>query len=231
MLVSRELLSSQSTKKILSSQSKLHELIKGPEGTEETEGADKSELMLKLIEYIKSEIIDPPSFPRLFKQGKFVSRIIAFIWLWIDEKDQSSESYKEAAEVLRECFISPNSNCNSEKSLLALFSAKPNSGGKDGSIEKALAMVFPNDKPSKFPIFNEKEQAYYEFVMDTNNFQGVIEDANANHPKSMILTTPFPPRPELGEATVSKDELKTWIDDKNECNPIADNPYIPTCTS
>ena len=178
-------------------------------------------------------------FPRLFQQGKQISQIISYIWRWSDDIGLKGETARQLAEFFKH---------PSDSKLEKLFSAKPKSAGN--SEEKLLYEVFHDvtfdDSCTTnqyrngyfFPIFSEEEVRYYDFTIDTNNFQGTIEDANLNHSKLMKLLTPFPPCPKFGEATIkidnedeSKDELITWIKDRDTEKMISDNPYIPTCTS
>ncbi|NER95825.1 MAG: hypothetical protein F6J86_18620 [Symploca sp. SIO1B1] len=166
-------------------------------------------------------------FFRLFHQGKMISQIIAYIWRYGDK--HTPKGY--AARTLSGYFENPGDNGANIKKL---WQAIPN---RNGSLEdQLLYAVFPMEGENYpdgyfFPIFNSSERTYYSFITDVNNFQGVIEDANVNTPELMRLTTPFPPRPQLGKLTVTKRELEEWINNREPRDVIAKNPYIPTCTS
>lgn len=175
-------------------------------------------------------------FPRLFQQGKQISQIISYIWRW-SEPEEDEATAGAIAKELGTYFKDPSK-------LHELFSAIPQKNGEGPA--KYLYEVFcpenevdpPDDTrknwPAKdyfFPIFDKTEREHYEFTVDTNKFQGTIEDANLNHPKKMILLTPYPPRPQLGPATITKKELDQWIKDTQKDKVISDNLYIPTCTS
>jgi len=103
-----------------------------------------------------------------------------------------------------------------------------------------LRQVFQNYKTDtnlKFPIFDKFELGLehpglgYTINVDINSFQGMCEDTDKNHPSLFIHTIPFPPRPQLGTSTVTKDELQQWIENREENKYYADNAYIPTTTT
>jgi hypothetical protein len=166
------------------------------------------------------------SFPRLFQQGKLISQIIAYIWLWADSSE--SEDKQQNAQKLAQYFKKPTKNTETGENLKKLFAAVPNPEGSEE--DKLLYAVFPDLGSGEFPIFNDNERQFFSFDINVNDFQGTINDANLNG-KLMTLSTPFPPCPKFSNATVTQDELKAWINDRNSDNVISDNPYIPTCTS
>ncbi|NES17500.1 MAG: hypothetical protein F6K41_00590 [Symploca sp. SIO3E6] len=166
-------------------------------------------------------------FFRLFRQGKMISQIIAYIWRYGDEQTPEGD----AARALSRYFENPGDN---GKNIKRLWKASPDpNGNREDKLLYAVFPMEPDNYPDDyfFPIFNRSERTYYSFITDVNNFQGVIEDANLNTPELMRLITPFPPRPQLGELTVTATELEEWIDDREPSKVIAENPYIPTCTS
>lgn len=162
-------------------------------------------------------------FPRLFRQGKLISQIISYIWLWADSGDpyaiELADYFKHPTEEGQEI----------GGKLKKLFAATPNAEGSQE--EKALHAVFPNTYHGEFPIFSQEELDFYCFNIDVNNFQGTIDDANLNSPQLMTLFTPFPPCPKFSNATVMPRELEDWINNRNPMEVISNNPYIPTCTS
>jgi hypothetical protein len=167
------------------------------------------------------------SFPRLFQQGKLISQIIAYIWLWADSSE--SEDKQQNAQKLAQYFKKPTENAETGGNLKKLFAAVPNAQGSEE--DKLLYAVFPDFGSGEFPIFSDKERDFFCFDINVNDFQGTIDDANLNHGKLMTLSTPFPPCPKFSNATVTQDELKAWINDRDSQKVISDNPYIPTCTS
>ena len=177
------------------------------------------------------------NLPRLFQQGKQISQIISYIWLWGGDSNPNKDDPNfHNAKELKEYFAHPHGTPEyPHRTLNALFSAIPN---PDGNREdQLLYAVFPYPDPTKyprgyfFPIYNEGERKHYLFDIDTNKFQGTIEDANENTPELMRILTPFPPCPKFSAVTVTTDELKVWIENRDPQTAIANNPYIPTCTS
>ncbi|KAB8318703.1 hypothetical protein SD81_014830 [Tolypothrix campylonemoides VB511288] len=100
--------------------------------------------------------------------------------------------------------------------------------------------MFPDYNSNKnliFPIFDqfelgeESDNLGYLFEVTVNGFNGVLEDVDRNSPSLFKFVIPYPPRPQLGEVTVTLDELEEWIANREEDEYFADNPYIPTtCT-
>ncbi|NEQ75791.1 MAG: hypothetical protein F6K23_23760 [Okeania sp. SIO2C9] len=68
------------------------------------------------------------------------------------------------------------------------------------------------------------------FLVDTNIFQGKIEDPEVNLTYLMKLTFPYPPRPQLG-VQLNKNDLDEWIKNREKKEFIAKNPYIPSSSS
>jgi len=177
-------------------------------------------------EEVIQEKLQIPFF-RLFCQGKMISQIIAYIWRYGEE----NTSEGNIARTLSGYFKNPGEDGANIKKL---WQAIPNPNGDlEDQLLYAVFPMEPDNYPNGyfFPIFNIRERTYYSFITDVNNFQGVIEDANVNTPELMRLTTPFPPRPQLGELTVTETELEQWINNREPRDVIAKNPYIPTCTS
>ncbi len=178
---------------------------------------------------------------RLCKQAKQISQIISYMWLWADEDVNQYPEQVTTAISLKQYFAKPN---QPEGNLIKLLTADPYSWLKTSEPdrknrpankeEKLLFHVFGQDRVSKegeFPIFNEVEVTIYTVSVDVNAFQGTIQDPDLNAPNLMKFNIPFPPSPKFGEATVTQQELKDWIDNKEPNQFIAPNPYIPTSCS
>ncbi len=194
------------------------------------------------------------SFPRLFQQSKQMSQIIAYIWFWAGETRLTKEEFNgseeewnsynanfENAKKLAKYYEAPNGNpdttdpADRDRTFKKLLSAIPKEEGNEE--ERLLYAVFPFPSPEEypqgyiFPILNPSEQKYYAYTIDTNAFQGTIEDHNLNEPEMMRFRTPYPPCPKFSEITVTKQELKEWLENRESDQVISDNPYIPVCSS
>lgn len=179
---------------------------------------------------------------RVYQQAKQVSQIIAYIWRWIDD-DKSPK--QESAKKLKEYFVQPtpleDAGMRNGQNLEKLLGADIL---KDSPIQsdevKLLREVFPDYQSNKnfiSPIFddfelgNEVPGLGYELSVDINSYQGNLSDTDINHPYLFIHSIPYPPRPELSEATVTRNELEVWIENRVPDKYYADNPYIPTTST
>ncbi|MGF1990055.1 MAG: hypothetical protein RMY62_019630 [Nostoc sp. ZfuVER08] len=136
-----------------------------------------------------------------------------------------------------------------DANLKKLFRANPRewlSQGKPPFDETAelLVAVFGEERinnTNKYlsPMFDIVElgddetiiSPYYEFHIDPSSFIGKLCDPDLETPFAFRYYVSFPPRPQLGEATVTKEELEDWIkDDKNE-HPYPSVPFIPVTTT
>lgn len=182
------------------------------------------------------------NFPRLFQQGKQISQIVSYIWRWSDAVEESPDvaqkrdTARQLGEYFKQPFVkNPNLQNPFQTKLRNLFSAEPKENGNEE--EKLLYAVFGYSDPSEydegyfFPIFSDLERLCYHFTIDTNKSQGTIEDANVNNPQFMTLVTPYPPCPKFSTTTITEEELEEWIEDRDTKKMVADNLYIPTCTS
>ncbi|PHM06218.1 hypothetical protein [Nostoc sp. 'Peltigera malacea cyanobiont' DB3992] len=177
---------------------------------------------------------------RIYQQAKQVSQIIAYIWRWIDD---ATNPKQEIAKQLKKYFAHPTKeNTNVGGNLENLFAANPREDNLEQNADEAnlLREVFPNyneDQNLIFPIFNKFERGEevsglgYLLTVDINSYQGNLSDTSINHPYLFIHTIPFPPRPQLSDATVTPDELKDWIENKIPGKYYADNLYIPTTST
>ena len=194
----------------------------------------------------------------IFQQSKQLSQIIAFIWRWIDEdnEDKSLDNEeiklkKAAALTLKKAFDRPYDNTQMDPSDSLLWNLLLSVPRKDGNEqEKALYSVFPKYDPNTydpvtrrvkygyiFPIFRLMDMRHYTVKVDVNSFHGILEDPTTNNKNAKFgWVIPYPPRPQIGEATVTKKDLKDWAEwvEGDEVKPrkyFSDNPYIPTTCS
>jgi hypothetical protein len=86
-------------------------------------------------------------------------------------------------------------------------------------------------------IFDDDEIDLYRFKISWDSFEGaLIEHAQAikaQTPPYFTMTVPYPPRPVLGEFTVTYEQIEKWATSKEESNegllsnPFPPYPYIP----
>ncbi|CBN54735.1 MULTISPECIES: hypothetical protein [Kamptonema] len=148
-----------------------------------------------------------------------------------------------------------NNQSQVNQNLKRLFRADPRAwlatseilrGERDDNKEsKLLISVFgeariKNQELYISPMFNEAELGerlggqkgpYYEFSVDVSSFVGVLQDPTVETPYAFRYSIAFPPRPQIGEATVTKDELSDWIGDEMTDNIYPNNLFIPVSTS
>ncbi|RCJ22425.1 hypothetical protein A6S26_22005 [Nostoc sp. ATCC 43529] len=180
----------------------------------------------------KHEHITPHHFLyRLFKQSKQVSQIIAYIWRWADAIDNPK---KDIANKLKEYFINPTDDLDHPGGKLEkLLKADPKNSDPEA---KLLYAVFFEDSSSDnkdllFPMFSDDECDCYSFQINVNSFDGKLCDPTPNDPGIIAYNIPYPPRPCIGETTVTEYELEQWIKNRDKKKSFADNPYIPTTCS
>jgi hypothetical protein len=156
---------------------------------------------------------------RLLKQCKQLSQLVARSWL-----------EDELAATLRDYLIRPHTDDSEDGRLKELL----------GSTGEPLSQIF---KSYELPIFNEYElQHVYKFSVDWEVWEGSINDVKAPNTEQnkpyFDIVIPYPPRPALGEATVTLTQLQAWvsqdvtdpngnllIDDDHQIYPPY--PYIP----
>ncbi len=170
---------------------------------------------------------------RLYKQSKQISQIIAYIWRWSDDNSQGQQ---KSANDLASYFTHSSLEGVPGANLKKLFSVKPKENGNQE--EKLLYAVFGNKiKDLIFPIFNDFERGEinkklgYLFGVDINSFHGEILDPTSNQPQLFSFFIPYPPRPALGKATVTNQELEEWVENRKKEEFFAENIYIPTTCS
>lgn len=199
--------------------------------------------------------LDSPTSPsvdflkRILTQSKQISQIIAYIWRWIDEDFNQFSEQVDTAKSLKHYFVNP-SETNGDipgGNLKKLFRADPKQWLSSSDREnlpdkkeaKLLVNVFGEERIQNgiFPLFNEVElgnsnsPASYFFEVNFTSFQGSLADPDKNTPALLKFTIPYPPSPKFGESTVTQEELEDWINNTNDREIIAKNPYIPTTSS
>ena len=172
---------------------------------------------------------------RLYQQSKQISQIIAYIWRWADDNSPEHRERQAVAIQLHKYFTHPTQRMgNVGGQLKKLFGANPD---PNGTLEARLlyAVFAPLDNPNLiFPIFSEFElgeidpRLGYLLDVDLNSFHGALEDPTKNAPELFKFVIPYPPRPQLGELTVTTNELEEWVENKEPRKFFADNAYIPT---
>lgn len=145
---------------------------------------------------------------QLLKQSRLLSQLIASSWLDGDRAKQIREIFNKAT----------------------------------GHDDSELRQLLTGKKPNLWEqcIFDDDEIDLYEFKISWNSFKGKLnENAQAvmsQTPPYFTMTLPYPPRPALGEFTVTYDQIEEWatstIEEENGVikNPFPSYPYIP-CSS
>jgi hypothetical protein len=144
----------------------------------------------------------------ILRQTKKLSQLIAYSWL-----------ENEKARKIREIFRRATAD--------------------DSELKQLLTGQFPDLWCE--PIFTESEVALYSFQINWDTFIGtLIEEQQAimaQCPPYFRVNLPYPPRPALGETTVTLEQIQEWADsplefDENGTvkNPFPPYPYIP-CSS
>lgn len=152
-----------------------------------------------------------PSFAsELLKRSRLLSQLIAKSWLPGDE-----------ARQIREIFTS--------------FST----GHDDSDLKQLLTGKKKNLWPTR--IFEDDEIDLYRFEITWDSFEGSLEDKTQaiakQTPPYFTLVLPYPPRPALGEFTVTEHQIQEWVDSQpQEVNgviqdPFPSYPYLPTTTA
>ena len=176
---------------------------------------------------------------RLYQQSKQISQIIAYIWRWGDAEEAPEK--KRVANELRSYFESPTSQSIGDN-LKKLFGADPTQGKPEfPDPAYLLKQVFYEDGLDNsnyiFPIFDtyelgeQQDGLGYSFEITFSNFEGEIIDADNNDPQILKMIIPYPPRPQLGEITLTQETLDNWIENRDPNRYFSENPYIPlTCS-
>ncbi len=196
-----------------------------------------------------NNILSPVNFiRRLCKQGKQISQIIAYIWLWADEDVNKFPEQVNTAIKLKHYFDKPIEKEGDQsviENLKKLLSADPkkwlNSSAQDKEHlpdkeeAKLLINVFGEkriiDVDGQFPILSEEETEHYIVTINVNSFHGTIADPDVNTNKLLTFQIPYPPAPKIGNTTVTKKDLQDWVDNTKKEEFFSDSPYIPTTCS
>ena len=193
-------------------------------------------------------------------QGKQLSQLTAFIWRWADsslvEPTQDQKKHNAALDLLNNYYLyRDEKGAPSSKKLKDLFAANPRQWihkGRDPKSELAhecelLITVFGehrirNEKMYLSPMFTPEELGlgsdeifvHYHFLLDPNTFMGYVSDAyihyNERAPR-FDYHIAFPPRPQVGDLTVTAKELEDWVDNDNTRQILPHNLFIPSSTS
>lgn len=174
---------------------------------------------------------------RIYQQGKQLSQIVSYIWRWIDSDDLQK---KQIAKKLNDYFANPTEEIKEPGGRLKeLLGAHPEDCSEEAKLLKAVFFEdnSSNNRQLLFPIFNEFELGDehlglgYLFEVDFTSFKGTISDGDKNLPQLLELKIPYPPRPQLGEATVTLNELEKWIENRTPDQYFPENSYIPATSS
>lgn len=100
---------------------------------------------------------------------------------------------------------------------------------------KLLIAVFgkeriEDEKKYLSPLFNSNELRAYKFILNPDSFRGVLEDpTRPNDPPQFYIA--YPPAPKFGEATVTENQLESWINNDDNTQMFPSNIFIPVSTS
>ncbi len=142
---------------------------------------------------------------QLLRKCRLLSQLIATSWLNGDQAKQIREIFTQAT----------------------------------GHDDSELRQLVTGKKPKlwKQSIFDDEEIELYELKISWNSFEGkLIENAQAvmsQTPPYFTLILPYPPRPALGEFTVTYEQIEEWttasIEEEDGLikNPFPPYPYIP----
>jgi hypothetical protein len=170
---------------------------------------------------------------RLFQQSKQISQIVAFIWRWADDPKDSEKS--QAAKKLKKYFEHPTlDGVEIDGQLKKLFKVIPDPNGNEEARLLSTVFSLQNNSSLIFPIFDsfelgeEDAKLGYAFIIDIEHYYGEIQDPTKNHPNLLTFKIPYPPRPQLGELTVTHQELESWTKNISPSEYFSDNVYIPS---
>ncbi|MGD1803887.1 hypothetical protein ACP6PL_00370 [Dapis sp. BLCC M126] len=179
---------------------------------------------------------------RMLQQVKVISILITYIWRY-NQPGSTDEQLLTAQRLqyyFRHTVPDPQWDKNPEVKRLFPGVTEPPvledlMGAElgEGIPGEVLSTVFAHPINYEFPIFEKIaiEHKMVSFEIDTGIFNGWITDPDPNSPHMLTVVIAFPPRPALGDATVTNTELENWINDRSLNKFMSDNPYIPTCSS
>ncbi|NES63828.1 MAG: hypothetical protein F6K24_00225 [Okeania sp. SIO2D1] len=195
----------------------------------------------KFSELTEKQLLENPNSDKLIQgsvlrhmlaQTKMISQIISYIWLYAESDPLAKQA--------RRWFQNPTKNFDKLEnptvadklpSLAKLMGAKPQDQNIYGEF---LSKAFPDVKDEskglyQFPIFNKLdiESGIVVFKTDATTTKGSIQDPTPNSPNVLTVVIAFPPCPQFSEATLTKEELSNWLNDRDHSNYTPDNSYIP----
>jgi len=171
---------------------------------------------------------------RICQQAKLISQLITFIWLWSDKTPicKDDQNRKNVAKKLKDIFDRPKiQQAGTDELTDKLMDLLTSQLAESDLLQIVFEQYSEADKEKLFPIFSEYEGKRYALFVDVERFHGQVGDPTLNNPGILSFTIPYPPRPQLGEATVSEQELEEWLNNTHITHFVADNPYIPTSCS
>ncbi|NET28805.1 hypothetical protein [Okeania sp. SIO1I7] len=160
-------------------------------------------------------------------RAKLISQIIAYIWLNIEKPETLA---KEAIKWFKDPTLCAEGEGLSHFSKLMI--AIP---GDSDNYSKFLKEVFPDltsgGPNQKFPLFNPQdvENGKFLFKTDPSIYEGHIQDPDLYSDGRVKVVIAFPPCPKLGLLTVTEDELREWVENRNDDIFLPPSPYCPTC--
>ncbi len=197
----------------------------------QTKGEVKNELSNQPESLLASNSV----IRRMLAQTKTISQIIAYIWLNADGDDlaRQARDWFQRPTVNFDEIHDNSSDWDKFPSLAKLMGTYYDESTQYGDL---LRRVFPDVQGNdfyKFPIFNrfDIESGIVLFETNVNIFNGAILDPDVNAPNLLTVEIAFPPCPKFDEATLTKRELREWLRDRDPEKFMADNAYIPTCSS
>ncbi|NEQ36409.1 MAG: hypothetical protein F6K40_09040 [Okeania sp. SIO3I5] len=213
-------------------------MVLSPENLRVNNQEKFSELAQKqLLENSNSDKLFQGSFLRhTLTRSKIVSQIISYIWLYA-ESDPLARQAKHWFQNPTKNFDQLENPTVADKlpSLAKLMGAKPQDQTIYGEF---LSKVFSDVKDDSkglynFPLFNKQdiESGIVVFKTDATIASGSIQDPNPNSPNVLTVMIAFPPCPQFSAATVTKEELSNWLNNRDSSNYTPPNSYVPCCCS
>lgn len=160
---------------------------------------------------------------KLLTQGKKLSQIISYIWLNQDPQTaQELDGYFKRGDdqELKKLLCAEDPETDEYQLLLKVFKEK-----------------------QYLPIFDRDDKNFFNFRVAVDKFEGNISDPGPSDNGILIVTIPYPPRPEIsddihdnpleGTAPIKISELQEWLEQSPHNQPYfyENNPYIPSTCS
>ncbi|GFZ91703.1 hypothetical protein [Okeania sp. KiyG1] len=213
-------------------------MVLSPENLRVSDRQKSSELAEnQLLENSNSDKLFQGSFLRhALTRTKMISQIISYIWLYA-ESDPLAKQARHWFQNPTKNFDKLENHTSTDKlpSLAKLMGAKPQDKTIYGEF---LSKVFADVKDESkglynFPLFNKHdiESGIVVFKTDATIANGSIQDPTPNSPNVLTVMIAFPPCPQFSEATLTKEELSNWLNNRDNSNYTPPNSYIPCCCS